>query len=289
MFGLAHESFAKHGDSFFLEKNGGVLIVSEAVLGSEHEDIQKKREFLFSQRQKALEEVKERVLDDIRQKELKRHKELEEKGIFGTEKRDFSATEMCMACEDESVDGVFLFPLCEEAHHYACLECLDRAIERNRLLVCPILTSTCKANGDTFGMDEYRKASGLRLSALLTKLQAPDSFLLTCDFPSEAVLLTDQTTVTLSNIEISVELFFVLLEKTRITVGGSFSIAEHNDNEDCIREHGMARNSPFEFVRSWVLSPLALENIERMAPNSIGCSLKKLDLNDIGLISILSK
>ncbi|OIR56300.1 MAG: uncharacterized protein A8A55_2954, partial [Amphiamblys sp. WSBS2006] len=31
------------------------------------------------------------------------------------------------------------------------------------------------------------------------------------------------------------------------------------------------------------------ENIERMAPNSIGCSLKKLDLNDIGLISILSK
>ncbi|OIR55733.1 MAG: uncharacterized protein A8A55_3521, partial [Amphiamblys sp. WSBS2006] len=32
-----------------------------------------------------------------------------------------------------------------------------------------------------------------------------------------------------------------------------------------------------------------MENIERMAPNSIGCSLKKLDLSDTGLISILSK
>ncbi|OIR55746.1 MAG: uncharacterized protein A8A55_3508, partial [Amphiamblys sp. WSBS2006] len=127
MFDLAHESFAKHGDSFFLEKNGGVLIVSKAVLGSEHEDIQKEREIMFSQRQKVLEVVKERVLDGIRKKELKRHKELEEKGIFGTEKRDFSTTEMCMYCWGEPVDGVFTFPLCEEAHRYACLECLDIA------------------------------------------------------------------------------------------------------------------------------------------------------------------
>ncbi|OIR56353.1 MAG: uncharacterized protein A8A55_2900, partial [Amphiamblys sp. WSBS2006] len=124
---------------------------------------------------------------------------------------------------------------------------------------------------------------------LNTQLQRPASFLLTCDLPNEAVLLTDQTTVTLSNIEISVELFFVLLEKTIVTVGGSFSITGHNDNEDCIREHGMARNSPFCLVRSLALSSLALENIERMAPNSIGCSLKKLDLSDTGLISILSK
>ncbi|OIR56113.1 MAG: uncharacterized protein A8A55_3141, partial [Amphiamblys sp. WSBS2006] len=103
------------------------------------------------------------------------------------------------------------------------------------------------------------------------------------------VLLTDQTTVTLSNIEISVELFFVLLEKTRVTVGGSFSITEHIYNEDCIREHGMARNRPFCLERGWVVSPLALENIERMAPNSIGCYLKKLDLRNTGLISILPK
>ncbi|OIR56198.1 MAG: uncharacterized protein A8A55_3056 [Amphiamblys sp. WSBS2006] len=299
MFDLEYKSFAKHGDSFFLEETGGVLIVSEAVLESEHEDIQEKREFLFSQRQKALEEVKERVLDGIRQKELKRHKELEEKGIFGTEKRDLSAAEICMVCLGEPAGGVFLFPLCEEAHHYACLECLDKEVNRERhvddraecgkTLVCPILTSTCKANGDTFGMDEYMKASGLILSALLTQLQAPDSFLLTQNLPNEAVLLTSKTTVTLSNIEISVKLFLVLLEKTRITVGGSFSITGHNDNEDCIREHGMARNSPFCLERNVAVSPLALENIERMAPNSVGCSLRRFDLRDTGLINILPK
>ncbi|OIR56064.1 MAG: uncharacterized protein A8A55_3190, partial [Amphiamblys sp. WSBS2006] len=100
MFDLARISFAKHGDSFFLKKNGGVLIVSEAVLNNGHEDIQKKR-------QEVLEVVKQKMFDDIRQKELERHE------AFGTEKRDLSGV-MCMACEDESVDGVFLFPLCEE-------------------------------------------------------------------------------------------------------------------------------------------------------------------------------
>ncbi|OIR56094.1 MAG: uncharacterized protein A8A55_3160, partial [Amphiamblys sp. WSBS2006] len=208
MFGLAQESFAKHGDNFFLEETGGVLIVSEAVFGSEPEDIQKKREFLFSKRQEMLEVVKQRVMNKLRQKEQKRHKEFEEKGIFGTEKRDFSTTEMCMYCWGEPVDGVFTFPLCEEAHRYACLECLDIATQNNRPLVCPTPTKTCKANGGTFGMDEYRKAAGgsggcrLLLSALAAQLQAQASFLLTCDLPNEAVLLTDQTTVTLSNIEI---------------------------------------------------------------------------------------
>ncbi|OIR56065.1 MAG: uncharacterized protein A8A55_3189, partial [Amphiamblys sp. WSBS2006] len=145
-------------------------------------------------------------------------------------------------------------------------------------------------------MDEYRKAAGgneeveIRLSALLTQLQASASFLLACDLPNEAVLLTEKTTVTLSNIEISEKLFFVLLEKTRVTVGGSFSITGHNYSYDCIREHGMARNSPFELVRSWVVvSPLALENIGRMAPNSIGCSLESVNLRSTGLINILPK
>ncbi|OIR56228.1 MAG: uncharacterized protein A8A55_3026, partial [Amphiamblys sp. WSBS2006] len=114
-------------------------------------------------------------------------------------------------------------------------------------------------------------------------------FLLTCDLPNEAVLLTDQTTVTLSNIEISSQLFFVLLEKTKITIDGSFFIGEHNDNEGCIREHGMARNRPIWLGRNVAVSPLALENIERMAPNSIGCSLEILDLSDTGLINILPK
>ncbi|OIR56326.1 MAG: uncharacterized protein A8A55_2928 [Amphiamblys sp. WSBS2006] len=181
MFDLAHESFAKHGDNFFLEETGGVLIVSEAVLEKRHKDIQKKKWFLFSKRQKAL-------------------------------------------------------------------------------------------------------------SALVAQLQPPASFLLTCDLPNETVLLTDQTTVTLSNIEISVKLFFVLLRKTMVTVEEAFSITEqHTDSEDCIREHGMARNSPFWLDNYEAVSILAIENIERMAPNSIGCSLKEVDLSDTGLINILPK
>ncbi|OIR55979.1 MAG: uncharacterized protein A8A55_3276, partial [Amphiamblys sp. WSBS2006] len=111
----------------------------------------------------------------------------------------------------------------------------------------------------------------------------------TCDLPNEAVLLTDQTTVTLSNIEISERLFFVFLRKTMVTVEEAFSITKHDYSEDCIREHGMARNSPFELNNYEVVSILAIENIERMAPNSIGCSLKKLDFSDTGLINILPK
>ncbi|OIR57715.1 MAG: uncharacterized protein A8A55_1519 [Amphiamblys sp. WSBS2006] len=180
MFDLAQESFAKHGDSFFLEETGGVLIVSEAVLEKRHKEIQQKRHFLFSKRQEVL-------------------------------------------------------------------------------------------------------------SALVAQLQAPASFLLTCDLPNEAVLLTEKTTVTLKNIAISVELFFVLLEKTRVTVGENFSITKHDYSYDCIREHGMMIETPFRLKRRWAVSPLALENIERMAPNSIGCSLKDVRFYNTGLINILPK
>ncbi|OIR57260.1 MAG: uncharacterized protein A8A55_1978 [Amphiamblys sp. WSBS2006] len=283
MFDLAHESFAKHRDSFFLEESGGVFIVSEALLENERDDIQKKKEFLYEQRQEVLEVAKQRVLDDIRQKDLERH------GALGI-KRDLSGV-MCMTCEDESVDRVFLFPICEEAHHYACLECLGSAVENNNLLVCPM----CREKGDSFGMDEYRKAiggneeGGLMLSALVTQLQTPDSFSLTQDLPNETILLTNHTTVTLSNVEISVKLFLVLLEKTKVTVGGRFSITKHVRNEDCIREHDMAINRPFCLKRNEVVSKLALENIERMPSNSIGCSFEEIDLDNTGLINILPK
>ncbi|OIR57743.1 MAG: uncharacterized protein A8A55_1480 [Amphiamblys sp. WSBS2006] len=148
-------------------------------------------------------------------------------------------------------------------------------------------------------MDEYRKAAGgsgsgsgrcrLLLSALAAQLQAPASFSLTRDLPNEAVLLTDQTTVTLKNIEISSKLFFVLLRKTKITVGKRFSISRHDEKEDCIREHGMARNTPFCLERPEAVSSLALENIKRMPPNNIGCILKRVDLSSTWLINILPK
>ncbi|OIR57747.1 MAG: uncharacterized protein A8A55_1483 [Amphiamblys sp. WSBS2006] len=202
MIDLAHESFAKHGDRFFLEESGGVLIVSEALLKKEHVDIQKKRWFLFSRIQEVLEVAKQRVFDDIKQKELERHGEV---------------------------------------------------------------------------------------SALLTQLQTPARFSPTHDLPSEAVLLTNQTTVTLSNIEISERLFFVLLGKTKITVGENFSITEHIDNEDCIREHSMARNSPVWLGRNEAVSRLALENIERMPPSSIGCVLGRFSLYNTDLINIVPK
>ncbi|OIR56405.1 MAG: uncharacterized protein A8A55_2848 [Amphiamblys sp. WSBS2006] len=51
----------------------------------------------------------------------------------------------------------------------------------------------------------------------------------------------------------------------------------------------MMGETPFCLERRWAVSPLALENIERMAPNSIGCVFEKLDLHDTGLINILPK
>ncbi|OIR58413.1 MAG: uncharacterized protein A8A55_0813 [Amphiamblys sp. WSBS2006] len=186
MLDLVHEPFARHRDCFFLKKDGGVLIVSEASLKNEYEEIRKKEPLLFSQRHEVLEAAKQNVLKN-------------------------AAREVC------------------------------------------------------------------------------HSFLLTQDLPNEPILLTEKTTVTLSNIEVSEKLFFVLLEKTKVTIGEMVSIAEHVYSEDCIREHGMARNSPFWLERYSAMSNLALENIERMPPNSIGCSLEKVRLYHTGLINILPK
>ncbi|OIR57482.1 MAG: uncharacterized protein A8A55_1756 [Amphiamblys sp. WSBS2006] len=115
------------------------------------------------------------------------------------------------------------------------------------------------------------------------------SFSLTQDLPDEPVLLTDQTTVTLSNIEITVKLFSVLLEKTKISIGGCFSITEHDDRKDCIKEHNMARNAPLHLKNPGEIPTLALENIRRMPPNSIGCVLREIDLTDTDWINILPK
>ncbi|OIR55902.1 MAG: uncharacterized protein A8A55_3352, partial [Amphiamblys sp. WSBS2006] len=111
----------------------------------------------------------------------------------------------------------------------------------------------------------------------LRTLIIPDSFSLTHHLPNEPILLTDQTTVTLSNIEISVILFFILLEETKVTIGERFSITKDVESENCIREYSMARRSPFCLERNnEAVSNLAPENIERMAPNSIGCSLEEV-------------
>ncbi|OIR57315.1 MAG: uncharacterized protein A8A55_1922 [Amphiamblys sp. WSBS2006] len=180
MFDLARESFAKHGDSFFLEESECVLIISKALLKKRHEDIQKKRRFLFSQKQEVL-------------------------------------------------------------------------------------------------------------SGLVAQLQATDTFSLTQHLPNEIILLTEKTTVTMSNIEISEKVFFVLLEKTKVAIGERFSITKNIDNEDCIREHGMARETPICLERYEAGSSLVIENIERMSPSSIGCSLKEVLLHNTGLINILPK
>ncbi|OIR56153.1 MAG: uncharacterized protein A8A55_3101, partial [Amphiamblys sp. WSBS2006] len=244
MFDLLHEPLPRHRDSFFLRKGGGVLIVSEASLKNEYEEIQKKLLFLYEQRQETLEVAKQAVLEAIKQKDLEKQGALEAEGVSGMERRDFS-TAACMGCgDDESEDGVFLFPLCQEAHHHACLECLDGVAKDKQELICPI----CREEGDSFGMYEYKKATGQSeegLSALITHYKTPDSFSVTQDLPNETLLLTEKTTVTLSNIEMSAKLFFVLLEKTKVTLGERFSIAWYVDSEDCIRDHGMAREMPF--------------------------------------------
>ncbi|OIR57172.1 MAG: uncharacterized protein A8A55_2075 [Amphiamblys sp. WSBS2006] len=137
-------------------------------------------------------------------------------------------------------------------------------------------------------MDEYKKAIGQNEEGL-SALIIPDSFSLTQDLPNETLLLTEKTTVTLDNIEMSEKLFFILLEKTKVVIGERVSITEHVDGEDCIREHDMAIRSPFCLERRWAVSDLTRENIERMAPNSIGCSLRNVRFYNTGFINILPK
>ncbi|OIR56199.1 MAG: uncharacterized protein A8A55_3055, partial [Amphiamblys sp. WSBS2006] len=100
---------------------------------------------------------------------------------------------------------------------------------------------------------------------------------------------TEKTTVTLSNIEVSEKLFFVLLEKTKVTIGERVSITKHVDSEDCIRESSMARETPIWLEGHNALSNLTRENIERIPPGSIGCYLKEARLYNTGLINILPK
>ncbi|OIR57748.1 MAG: uncharacterized protein A8A55_1487 [Amphiamblys sp. WSBS2006] len=110
MIDLAHKSFAKHRDSFFLEESGGVLIVSETVLEKERDDIQKKKEFLFSKRQKVLEVAKQRVLDKEKEEDPEKHKALEASCVSDRERKVFSSTK-CLVCGGS---GESLLPLCEE-------------------------------------------------------------------------------------------------------------------------------------------------------------------------------
>ncbi|OIR56264.1 MAG: uncharacterized protein A8A55_2989 [Amphiamblys sp. WSBS2006] len=146
-------------------------------------------------------------------------------------------------------------------------------------------------------MDEYRKAirkneeGEFGLSALLSQFQAPDSFSLTHDLPTEAVLLTDQTAVTLSNIEISSQLFFMLLEKTRVTVGERFSLFNQADGKDCIKE-GVDVEYREEVCLSWPVIKnkiFFMESVARIPENSIWLGIVKSLVLEHHAVNILPK
>ncbi|OIR55609.1 MAG: uncharacterized protein A8A55_3645, partial [Amphiamblys sp. WSBS2006] len=118
-----------------------------------------------------------------------------------------------------------LLPLCKAAHlSSVCLECLDRGTEEERE---KMLCRYC-GKEDTFAIDTYRKITeeiaredaaspekeaGLTEEEVLGILKpyTPDCFELAETLPGEETLLTEKTTVTLENIEISSQLFFILL------------------------------------------------------------------------------
>ncbi|OIR56628.1 MAG: uncharacterized protein A8A55_2625 [Amphiamblys sp. WSBS2006] len=100
--------FARHQDTFFVLKENGMLLLSDAPGVSE-----KARETLYR--------TKERVLAKIK-------------------RSDYEAE--CMVCRIPRENKHTLFPLCGEAHFFVCRECIEREVGsqrkgNTRRLFCP--------------------------------------------------------------------------------------------------------------------------------------------------------
>ncbi|OIR57379.1 MAG: uncharacterized protein A8A55_1859 [Amphiamblys sp. WSBS2006] len=239
-------SFARYKSKYFVEINEGLLIVPS--IAYEHQgEVRAIQESLFRLKQEVL---------------------------VASGRSDADA--MCIACEDNNSDGVFLFPVCREAHHFVCLDCLKEEAEKGtERILCPY------DREDPFAMTEYRRIVSERHEAFRNRLAAqpahtPDDFSLTTTIPDKPTLLTEQTTVSLENIAISETLFFVLLSKTKVRVGENLSLFGDSNGEDCIAEHDMARSTPVllrQKEQSEPNTPLFLENISNIPSNSIGCTL----------------
>ncbi|OIR55664.1 MAG: uncharacterized protein A8A55_3590, partial [Amphiamblys sp. WSBS2006] len=116
-----------------------------------------------------------------------------------------------------------------------------------------------------------------------------DTFSLTTAPLNKAVLLSEKTTVVLRDVALSDRVFSVLLSKTKVSVGECFSIFGDNEDEDCIREHCIERNTPFFLRRIGEDEKPLVSFLEKIPPNSINCTLKKITLKKTVLINILPK
>ncbi|OIR57324.1 MAG: uncharacterized protein A8A55_1915, partial [Amphiamblys sp. WSBS2006] len=105
------------------------------------------------------------------------------------------ADAVCMICRDDNSDGAFLFPICREAHYFACLGCLKKEAERGTgEIVCP------HDREDPFAMTEYKRIYFELREAFLNRLTAqltthtPSEFLpTTTNIPNRPTLLTKKT------------------------------------------------------------------------------------------------
>ncbi|OIR57136.1 MAG: uncharacterized protein A8A55_2108 [Amphiamblys sp. WSBS2006] len=246
--------FGSYKKKYFVERDEGVLIVPNITYDHQRE-IRTEEECLFKLKQEVLE---------------------------ANGRSDVGA--VCMICCEGSKEGKFLFPTCREAHHlFVCLDCLKKEEERGtERIVCPY------DRMDRFAMVEYKRILSERQEEFLNQLtvqpttNTPSVFLLTTtNIPDNPTLLTEQTTVSLENIAVSEDFFFVLLSKTKVRIGENFSLFGDKDGEDCIAEHGMARNTPvlLKKKQNELITPLFLENIDNIPPNSIGCTFGKFLVN----------
>ncbi|OIR57374.1 MAG: uncharacterized protein A8A55_1867 [Amphiamblys sp. WSBS2006] len=129
----------------------------------------------------------------------------------------------------------------------------------------------------------------------ILEYRSPDWFWLALQ--NEATLLTEKTTVQLSNIAISEELLFVLIRKTNVRVGEEFSIFEHAVNGDCIKDtprDGVGKPSKYTLSldgdgENETVSSRTLENIRRIPQNSIECCFREVVIKNTVLISIVPK
>ncbi|OIR57035.1 MAG: uncharacterized protein A8A55_2213 [Amphiamblys sp. WSBS2006] len=317
---LQAETFARHSESCFLELHRGVFIAPNPDIGVGSMPKAKRRFFLSKQQKE------EETLRETRRQVLREKKEAMKQALYERKKEKLEAMkqtlpnpknedgESCTFCGEENTNSL-LCPFCKAATHpfFVCLECLDRATEKEKKKMrCPY----CK--GDTFAIDTYmkiteeiaREEAGLTEEEVLGILRpyTPDYFELAATLPREETLLTERTTVTLKNIKISSHLFFVLLRKTKIHIGRNSSIFEHAADGDCIIENSILGDSPPNTDVSCFLrnifdhepllkvhgenennTGLGLENIKRIPQNSIGCDFSEIVFTNTALTNILPK
>ncbi|OIR57133.1 MAG: uncharacterized protein A8A55_2112 [Amphiamblys sp. WSBS2006] len=180
----------------------------------------------------------------------------------------------------------------KKEHRSTDAKCMPRAVNEEGVgqVSCPCCEDVFAVEECSNYVTEHQKDEAL--GAVLENAEKQHRFVLATARQTDPVLLTRETTVFLSGLSVSDKLFFVLLKKTKTEIGERFSVFGHDEDADCIGEVGTAEHRPITLIREQGNereTQHVLENIEGIPENCIGCSFKRISLQNTLLGNILPK